>query len=86
MVIILQLNKKIVDLPVLKYSDTTVRVDVKVQKPSESKRGTVKVSVNKGRHNVEVSYKLKFTFFIGVVVALLSWLWISLKLIFKRAR
>lgn len=63
-----------VDLPVLAFSKTTLKVNNKNKNYDISKRGTVQTNLNRGRYIVEVSYKMPIIYYVLLTTAVIVWL------------
>lgn len=66
-------RKSKVDLPVVHYAHTVVTVDGKPVAYQNSKRNTVQLDLEKGKHTVVVGYVPSKVFFIGTKIALIGW-------------
>lgn len=66
-------RKSKVDLPVVHYAHTAVTVDGKPAAYQNSKRNTVQLDLEKGKHTVIVGYLPSKVFFIGTKIALIGW-------------
>lgn len=66
-------RKSKVDLPVVHYAHTAVTVDGKPAAYQNSKRNTVQLDLEKGKHTVIVDYLPSKVFFIGTKIALIGW-------------
>lgn len=66
-------RKSKVDLPVVHYAHTVVTVDGKQVTYQNSKRNTVQLDLEKGKHTVIVGYLPSKVFFIGTKIALIGW-------------
>jgi len=66
-------RKSKVDLPVVHYAHTVVTVDGKQVTYQNSKRNTVQLDLEKGKHTVIVGYLPSKVFFIGTKIALFGW-------------
>lgn len=66
-------RKSKVDLPVVHYAHTAVTVDGKPAAYQNSKRNTVQLDLEKGKHTVVVGYVPSKVFFIGTKIALIGW-------------
>lgn len=66
-------RKSKVDLPVVHYAHTVVTVDGKPVAYQNSKRNTVQLDLEKGKHTVVVGYVPSKVFFIGTKIALTGW-------------
>ncbi|WP_413628136.1 hypothetical protein R4B61_02855 [Fructilactobacillus vespulae] len=68
----------VVDLPTIVYKNTYVRINHKKANFEDSSRGTVFVNLNKGLYNIEVGYKPPIIYFIGILISVLTWIYILL--------
>ncbi len=66
-------RKSKIDLPVVHYAHTVVTVDGKPVAYQNSKRNTVQLDLEKGKHTVVVGYVPSKVFFIGTKIALIGW-------------
>ena len=66
-------RKSKVDLPVVHYAHTAVTVDGKPAAYQNSKRNTIQLDLEKGKHTVIVDYLPSKVFFIGTKIALIGW-------------
>lgn len=62
-----------VDLPALVYNHSTLLVDGKKDAVTASARGTVFAHVNKGRHQVIVSYKPSACYYGAIIISVVGW-------------
>ncbi|MCP9312306.1 hypothetical protein KBX31_03195 [Liquorilactobacillus satsumensis] len=81
----LNLSKKAqVDLPVLAYSQTYLKVNGKSSHYSISNRGTVTKSLSKGFYKLSVGYRPPFLYYLGLTITLCTWLLMTIFFIFKK--
>lgn len=73
-----------VDLPVICYVHTTVKVNGQKVTPHLSSRGTVELNLAPGSYKVEVGYQPSKAYFIGLGIALISWVLMLIRVIFRR--
>ena len=73
-----------VDLPVICYVHTTVKVNGQKVTPQLSSRGTVELNLAPGRYKIEVGYQPSKAYFIGLGIALIAWLLMLIRVIFRR--
>lgn len=78
-------GKEKIDLPVIAYNGTFVKVNGKVTKFSVSKRGTVLVRLkNKGTNVIDVGYKISIAYYALMIVAVILWGLVIYMSIFKQ--
>lgn len=71
----LKLNRQSeVNLPVICYVHTTVKVNGKKILPKLSSRGTVELNLVSGNYKIKVGYQPSKAYFIGIIVALITWM------------
>ncbi|WP_156404108.1 hypothetical protein [Lactiplantibacillus fabifermentans] len=66
-------SDKIVNLPVLKYTRTTLNVDGYYIKPQTSWRGTVQAKISAGKHTITVGYQKSPLLIPSIIVAIIAW-------------
>lgn len=77
------LNKKEnVDLPVIAYAHTKVYINNRETKYTISNRGTVELSLNKGKNIVKVTYVPSKYYYYGWIITLSGWLCLIVGLVF----
>ncbi|EKK21029.1 putative membrane spanning protein [Fructilactobacillus florum] len=75
-----------INFPFLAYKNTTVKVNDKNKPFNISERGTVLLSVPAGIHKITIGYKPPIIYFIGIFIAVLGWIFITLYLVSKLLR
>lgn len=74
-----------VDLPVIAYNGTFVKVNGKVTKLSISNRGTVLVKLkNKGTNIIDIGYKISPVYYVLMIIAVALWVLVIYMGIFKQ--
>lgn len=76
-------NNSIVNLPALAYRHTIVTVNGKIVKSSISNRGTVQLSLEKGKYYIGISYKPVKMLIVARLIALIGWIAIVLNSVLK---
>lgn len=77
-------NKENVDLPVIAYAHTKVYINNRETKYTISDRGTVELSLNKGKNIVKVTYVPSKYYYYGWIITLSGWLCLIVALISLR--
>ena len=72
-----------VNLPVICYNHTTVKVNGKLVSPSISSRGTVELSLTPGNYQIEVGYQPSRVYFVGLGISLITWIGLLIKFLVK---
>ena len=75
-----------VNLPVICYAHTTVKVNGKKVTPQLSSRGTVELNLVPGSYQIEVGYQPSKAYFIGLGVAMIAWLLLLVRVVFQREK
>lgn len=76
-------KKEKIDIPVLAYKRTKVMLNGKNIRYMVSSRGTVMVDGNKGNNKISVSYQPSKLLYVGIIVAIITWLGLFIGLIFS---
>ena len=76
-------KKENIDVPVLAYKRTKVMLNGKNIDYTISSRGTVMVNGNKGNNKISVSYQPSKLLYVGIIVAIITWLGLFIGLIFS---
>lgn len=63
----------IVDVPIVAYNNTIVKVNGKNSKFKISNRGTPMVSLPVGKYTIAVSYRPPFSYYLGIITSLCTW-------------
>lgn len=79
-------NSVHVDLPVLQYNGTFVKVNNKLAKYTQSSRGTVSIDLQKGNNVVEVGYKPWKLYYLSLLISAITWLGIVYEYIKMRSK
>lgn len=72
------------DLPIIIFKHSTLKVDNRNWAYQVSKRGTLKIHLTKGKHTIAVSYAPPTIYYFFTVVSLLTWITLLLLYIFKK--
>ena len=74
-----------VDLPIVKYKHSLVKINGQVIKSISSDRGTVQFKADRNYQKavIKVGYQTGILTWIAVILSLLTWIWLSLEIIFK---
>lgn len=67
-------NNVQVDLPVLQYNGTFVKVNNKLVKYTQSSRGTVLINLKKGNNIVEVGYRPWKLYYLTLFISAIAWI------------
>lgn len=76
----------VVDVPIFRYGNESVKVDGKKAPASTSKRGTVAVSVGAGQHTISVGYKTPAWIGFAWVLSIATWLALAVTAAIRRFR
>lgn len=63
-----------VDLPVVRYKNTTIFVNGKKVKVTSSHRGTVQLLIAKGVNKISIEYEASLIIKLGVLISIITWL------------
>jgi len=74
-----------IDLPVVKYCYSTVKINGQSVPVKKSHRGTITLQTTKNYQTarINVGYKVGFLSWFSLIVSLLTWLWVLLEIIYK---
>ncbi|MBD5068689.1 MAG: hypothetical protein HDT50_00595 [Lactobacillus sp.] len=75
-----------IDLPVVSYASDVVYVDNKKVSFKTSDRGTIKINVKKGTHQIKVQYRMSSLFYVLFGVSLLGWISIFLVWVLRKVK
>lgn len=67
-------TKQTIDLPVVKYANTTLTIDGHRVTPRTSRRGTVSTQLPRGTHVLIVGYRYSSAMRVSLVITVMSWL------------
>lgn len=75
----------IVDVPMIKYRHSTVKINGQAVKALRSDRGTIqfKAPKNYSKAKIELGYHNGTLVWVSLIVSLLTWLWLILELVYK---
>lgn len=72
-----------IDLPVIRYKNTTVLVNGKNVTSTSSHRGTVRIMVDKGINKISMSYKASLFIQLGIFISIITWLLLFLCVVLR---
>lgn len=76
----------VVDVPIFRYGNESVKLDGKKTAASTSKRGTVAVSVGAGQHTISVGYKTPTWIGFAWILSIATWLGLAVTAAIRRFR
>lgn len=79
-------RSSLINLPALRYANTKVYVNNELLNLRQSNRGTVMLKLPKGKYKVEVTYKPKVYLTILRIIALIIWIVLILRVIYRKLR
>lgn len=77
-------NHSLIDLPIVPYRNSIVRVNGKNIKWNISKRGSIELQVSKGNKLISVIYKPPFLYYVLIIIAIISYISILYLRVLKR--
>lgn len=72
------------DLPIIVFKHTSLKVDNKPYTYQLSKRGTLKINLKKGKHTIAISYTPPIIYYLFIGISLSTWIILLLLYVFKK--
>lgn len=83
---LLQVKKgTVIDVPMIKYRHSTVKINGQNVKAQRSDRGTIKFQTTKDyqKAKIDLGYRNGALVWISLIISLLTWLWLILEMVYK---